>query len=321
MTVLESTTDAHARTLPGCDSVFEKAQCQAHGKSVLMSRGAQSAKVDTKASTEGHLVSTILPSPLAVRQHLECILESPSFINSVRLSRFLRFVVERVLSNNHEELKEYLIGSEVYDRTPPYNPSQDSIVRTEARRLRLKLKEYYAASGKHEPIQIEFHPGSYIPAFKWKQCVIKINSANSDELSITRGADTSIIAILPFRDISRSCHSSILARGIPDELAYTLARDQDRRVISAAAMGHFDPTASDLTPTIMKAGATLAYEGSVREERGHIRVTAGILNQNGIQLWTHRFDVDAQAHAMFELEEYFAYGLARGLQLVSCGGA
>ncbi len=45
-------------------------------------------------------------------------------------------------------LKEYVIGTEVYDRKPPYHPSQDSIVRTEARRLRAKLKEYYESEGK-----------------------------------------------------------------------------------------------------------------------------------------------------------------------------
>jgi hypothetical protein len=32
-------------------------------------------------------------------------------------------------------LKEYLIGTEVYDRKPPYHPNTDSIVRSKARRL------------------------------------------------------------------------------------------------------------------------------------------------------------------------------------------
>jgi hypothetical protein len=40
-------------------------------------------------------------------------------------------------------LKEYLIGTEVYDRKAPYHPSTDSIVRSEARRLRNKLKQYH----------------------------------------------------------------------------------------------------------------------------------------------------------------------------------
>ncbi len=72
----------------------------------------------------------------AVRQELTRILASPIFAQSDRLARFLRFTVEHAISGNEQGLKEYVIGTEVYDRKPPYHPSHDSIVRTEARRLR-----------------------------------------------------------------------------------------------------------------------------------------------------------------------------------------
>ena len=49
-------------------------------------------------------------------------------------------------------LKEYLIGTEVYERNSSYHPSEDSIVRSEARRLRSKLKEYYDSVGKDDPV-------------------------------------------------------------------------------------------------------------------------------------------------------------------------
>lgn len=78
-----------------------------------------------------------------VRAELDRILGSPIFAQSDRLGRFLRFAVEHAIGGTGEGLKEYIIGTEVYDRKPPYHPSQDSIVRTEARRLRTKLKEYY----------------------------------------------------------------------------------------------------------------------------------------------------------------------------------
>ena len=43
---------------------------------------------------------------------------------------------------------------------------QDSIVRTEARRLRKKLKEYYEHEGKDDPVLIYFRLGSYAPVFR-----------------------------------------------------------------------------------------------------------------------------------------------------------
>ena len=93
-------------------------------------------------------------SEQAIREELSRILESSMFTQSDRLSRFLRFTVETTLAGEAETLKEYLIGTEVYDRNPSYHPNLDSIVRSEARRLRNKLKEYYESVGKDDPVII-----------------------------------------------------------------------------------------------------------------------------------------------------------------------
>src|SRR5277367_5767559 len=101
-----------------------------------------------------------------LRAELARVLQSSLFVNSDRLARFLRFAVDAAIAGQGDSLKEYLIGVEVYDRKPPYHPSQDSIVRTEARRLRSKLKEYYEGEGKSDPVFIYFRPGSYLPVFR-----------------------------------------------------------------------------------------------------------------------------------------------------------
>src|SRR5262245_23321279 len=63
------------------------------------------------------------------------------------MSRFLTFLVDRHLEGRDEELKESLIAHEVFGRRPDYDPKQDSIVRTEAARLRARLAEHYAGAG------------------------------------------------------------------------------------------------------------------------------------------------------------------------------
>lgn len=105
----------------------------------------------------------------AIREELARVLESPIFAQSDRLSRFLRFTVDATLAGEGGTLKEYLIGTEVYDRKPPYHPSVDSIVRSEARRLRSKLRQYYESAGKDDPIFIYYRTGSYVPAFRHKR--------------------------------------------------------------------------------------------------------------------------------------------------------
>src|SRR5580700_1213389 len=90
-----------------------------------------------------------------IREELERVLSSSGFARNERLSRFLRFLVERHLEGLDEEIKESLIAVEVFGRKPDYNPRVDSIVRTEAGRLRSRLAEYYAGEGRQDPGIIE----------------------------------------------------------------------------------------------------------------------------------------------------------------------
>jgi hypothetical protein len=55
------------------------------------------------------------PKPELVRPELARILHRPSFARASRLSSFLSFVVEQALKGNSSELKEYVLGVEVFD--------------------------------------------------------------------------------------------------------------------------------------------------------------------------------------------------------------
>ena len=102
----------------------------------------------------------------ATSQQLERVLTSPGFAQNERLSRFLRFLVERQLEGRESELKESVIGIEVFGRRPDYNPKRDAIVRTEAGRLRSRLAEYYANGGKLDALVIELPKGGYVPLIR-----------------------------------------------------------------------------------------------------------------------------------------------------------
>src|SRR5580704_11768068 len=100
-----------------------------------------------------------------ILDQLERILASKGFRSSVRLQRFLRLAVERTLAGETDQLKEYSVGRDVFDRGADYDPRLDSIVRVEARRLRAKLREYYRTAGAAESLTIHFPRGSYVPQF------------------------------------------------------------------------------------------------------------------------------------------------------------
>jgi len=52
----------------------------------------------------------------AVQPQLQRILDSPGFARNERLSRFLRFLVEQHMEGRDRELKESVIGVEVFGR-------------------------------------------------------------------------------------------------------------------------------------------------------------------------------------------------------------
>ena len=158
-----------------------------------------------------------------IRAELARVLESSIFALSERLGRFLRFAVEHAISGSEDGLKEYVIGTEVYDRKPPYHPTMDSIVRTEARRLRIKLKEYYESEGKDNPLCIYFRPGSYIPVFRPKAAAAGqgIAPGSAEEQVFVEGAGIPV-AVIPFLDASGQPLSSEFARGVTDELVHDL---------------------------------------------------------------------------------------------------
>src|SRR5215470_17135575 len=100
-----------------------------------------------------------------VRKQLDRVLSSPGFARNERLSRFLRFIVKQVLDGKAGEIKESLVGIEVFGRAPGYDTRSDSVVRTEAAKLRSRLTEYYAGEGASDPVIIDLPKGGYTPVF------------------------------------------------------------------------------------------------------------------------------------------------------------
>src|SRR6187200_941156 len=100
-----------------------------------------------------------------IREHLAQILASKQFAGSPRLRKFLSFVVETTLDGNGDQIKEFVIATEVYERGADYDPQIDSTVRVEASRLRAKLREYYSGPGAAANVQIDLPKGSYVPMF------------------------------------------------------------------------------------------------------------------------------------------------------------
>jgi hypothetical protein len=187
-----------------------------------------------------------------VRQELERVLRSRVFRQSLRLCAFLRFAVECTIEGNGHLLKEYVIGCEVYHRKPPYDPTQDSIVRSEASRLRAKLKQYYESEGSCDQVRIHFEVGRYVPTFI--RCP----------------------AIQPFRDLAETPLSAAFTGGLSEEIAHVLMRRGLRSVIAGSS--------SQSPAEANSPWPDFRFEGSIREQEGEISVMVRLIRADRAQV-------------------------------------
>jgi hypothetical protein len=102
----------------------------------------------------------------AVRRQLEHILAHSIFKNSKRYPAFLGYVVEQALLGHTDQLKERIIGIEVFNCDLDYDTSNSAIVRVTALEVRRRLAQYYHEPGHEQELRIILHTGSYIPVFQ-----------------------------------------------------------------------------------------------------------------------------------------------------------
>ncbi len=96
---------------------------------------------------------------------MQRVLQSGLFVKAPRLEKFFRYICERHLRGESDQLKEYSIAVEALSRSSDFDPKKDSIVRVEAHRLRKRLDEYYRGAGASCPIHIRIPSGQYRPDF------------------------------------------------------------------------------------------------------------------------------------------------------------
>ena len=111
---------------------------------------------------------TLPPPRELILEQLERMLASETFAGAERSRVLLKFLVEHVLENQPDRLKEYTIGSEALRRGDSFDPRTDPIVRAEASRLRNRIQRYYATNGVADTVLITLPKGSYVPRFEFR---------------------------------------------------------------------------------------------------------------------------------------------------------
>lgn len=240
---------------------------------------------------------------------LEKVLCSDLFLHSVRLSQFLRFAVEQTIKGHEESLKEYTIGIEAYGRKQDFDPSQDTIIRTEARRLRRKLKEYYESEGNSDEVVIFIRSGGYVPIIRWRASLDgqpQLPERVSGELWMH--GDGVRVAVTAFQARDDDPVASDWAFGISDEILHKLVQVPGIRVVSHASIRSQSLAADSVTKN-EDLQAQVIIDGTVRSEQNRLRVTARVVTSAGLLLWSQRFDASTDQGNLMNLQEAVASAL------------
>ncbi len=152
------------------------------------------------------------------------VAESACFQKSPRLREILLYVSQKTLENRPEEVREQRIGHHVFGRRADYNPSEDNIVRVEARNLRKRLEEYFANEGRDENIIITIPKGSYVPRFEPREVAVVDTVAGPEsesevpQVEIAVPAPPLVKLAQPVSDIT-----AVTPRGVTTWLPWILA--------------------------------------------------------------------------------------------------
>jgi serine/threonine-protein kinase len=243
-----------------------------------------------------------------IRNHLTEILSSSGFRDSHRMSRFLGFVVERSLADEGPNLKEYLIGVEVFDRKPSYDPRVDPIVRVEARRLRSKLAAWYRNEGRASAVRIELPVGTYAPVFHFDRHVDQPSPPQP------AGAAQKTIAVLPFANLSAEPGSEYFSDGLTEELAHILTKVPQLQVVAWNSAVRLKERQSDPAEAAAQLAADVLLRGSVRKAGDRVRITAQLIDgTRGLVLWSESYD--REFSDIFAVQDDIALAIANALQL------
>jgi hypothetical protein len=107
-----------------------------------------------------------------IEGQVDRILNSAAFLGAPTLSGFLKFITERTLQSRTVEISEYAIATQVFGRGAEFDPASDTIVRTQAYRLRAKLQQYYSGPGAEDTLIVDVPKGHYIPTFRLERPVV-----------------------------------------------------------------------------------------------------------------------------------------------------
>jgi len=240
-----------------------------------------------------------------VQKELQKIAASSAFAQSERLMQFLRFVCDEWVAGRAQRLSQYAVAVEALGQDASFDPGVDPLVRVEARRLRMKLLEYYDGEGRSDRVKLTLPKGQYAPQVELVQGAgsTQATPRELDENGAPAGLlESPAIAVLPFNNLGGESAQDYFADGLTEDIIAGLAAFHCIPVIGRHSSFAFRDTGLNLRAVAGELGARYIVEGSVRRSEERIRINAQLVDARlDRHLWAQRFD--RQIQDMFAIQD------------------
>ncbi len=249
-----------------------------------------------------------------MRAQLERILCAETFGRSQRLSAFLRFVVEKGLAGELDELKETTVALEVFERPADFDPKLDPIVRVEAGRLRNKVREYYDSIGAKQPLWVGLAARGYRPVVRKRSEPAEEAAEKLAPRPERASPDPLSLAVLPIEDLSIGEELGPLAVALTDRLIHTLALDGKWEVAARTSIRQYRQEPDDAREIGAQVNVSWLLEGSLQNTLDTLRLQLRLVAaDSGLATWAATFEApsDPPAAAQDRLARKTVEALAR----------
>ncbi len=100
------------------------------------------------------------------RRQLQEVLASRLFSDAPVQRKLLGYLAEKAFEGTSDELKEYSIGVELFQKAESYSPQVDPSVRVQTNRLRGRLEEYFRTEGAEADTILRLPKGNFTIVFE-----------------------------------------------------------------------------------------------------------------------------------------------------------
>jgi TolB-like protein len=287
------------------------------------------------------------PSAL-VLEGLSELLGDTRFEANDKRRALLRFLVLESLAGRGKLLKGSYVARHVFGRGEDFDPSEDAIVRVEARRLRANLDSYYLGPGRDAPIRFSIPEGGYRPKIEVVEPEVVPDAPATVEpggrarpsramlarlalacavvmallygvrsgpgepaatVQVARSIEAPRVMIRPFVSLAPAGSSGAYATGMTYQLAHDLQQFSEFRV-------HLQDHAADGLPASDIADGlipTFFAEGSLDVVDDRLLAQAQLFDAEEQLIWSGSYERDVSPESMLSVQKEIAGQIAEHL--------